>query len=291
MTEDRTPDTLAQFSASVADLVEAHAPSVLALRSRRSHLSGLAWRPGLVVTADEALPEEGEVTATLPSGDERIAEIVGRDPTTDIVLLRVEGAEPASATFDSASARTGSIALAIGAGHTAQLGVIAHSGPAWRSMRGGEIDTRIELDLKLRREAEGGIVIDAEGRTLGMAVFGPRRRTLVIPSATIDRVAPMLERHGRIPRGFLGLALQPVRSGDGEDAVMVMAVDRDGPAARAGIHQGDVIIGWNGAPPARLGALLRNLGPSSIGQPLPLTLRRGGEVVEVTLTIAERAEG
>ena len=162
-------------------------------------------------------------------------------------------------------------------------------GPAWRSLRGGEIDQRIELDLSLRRHAEGGLALDAAGRAFGMAVFGPRRRVLVIPAATIERVAARLEAHGRIARGYLGLGLQPVRlDGDAGVGAMAMSVDPQGPAAAAGVRQGDVIVAWNGEPVRSVHALTRALGPESVGSVVTLSLRRGGEPVEVKVTIAER---
>jgi len=115
-------------------------------------------------------------------------------------------------------------------------------------MRGGDIGARIELDLVLRSQAEGGPVLDAAGNMLGMAVFGPRRRVLIIPVATVERVATRLEVHGRSARGYLGLSLQPVRLDAGGAGAIVMGVDASGPSAAAGIRQGDVITAWDGPP-------------------------------------------
>ena len=162
------------------------------------------------------------------------------------------------------------------------------AGP-WRSLRGGEIDARIELDLRLRRSAEGGVALDASGAAFGMAVFGPRRRVLVIPGATIERVAAKLASHGRIPRGYLGLGLHPVAltGGDGTGA-MVMSVDPKGPGAAAGVHQGDVIVALDGEPIRHVQSLLRALGPDRVGQTVTLDLRRAGETKQLSLTIGER---
>jgi S1-C subfamily serine protease len=122
-----------------------------------------------------------------------------------------------------------------------------------------------------------------------MAVFGPRGRVLVIPSATIARVAPLLERHGRVARGYLGLGLQPVPLPGGEGTgAMVMSVDARGPAAPAGLHQGDVLVAWNGEPLRELRGLLRRLGPESVGQAVTLGYRRGGELREAVITVGER---
>ncbi len=189
--------SFSNFSTALADIVAAAAPSVVAVHSHRALSSGFAWRPDLVVTADEALADEGEIAVTLPGGERRKAVLVGRDPTTDVALLRVEGAGLPPVSLDPAPLRAGALALAVGVHDGTPLvafGAVAVAGPAWRSMRGGDIAARIELDLKLRRQAEGALVLDAAGHGVGMAVYGPRRRTLVIPAATIDRVAHCSKR-------------------------------------------------------------------------------------------------
>src|SRR5262245_24959966 len=168
------------------------------------------------------------------------------------------------------------------------LGIVSRSAGPWRSLRGGEIDARIELDLRLRRSAEGGLAFDAAGRPIGMTVFGPRQRVLVIPSATIARVAARLQSHGRIPRGYLGLGLRLVAIEGGRSGAMVMNVDPRGPGATASIIQGDIIIDWNSKPIRHVQSILRALGPDSIGQTVTIGLRRAGETKQVSLTITER---
>ncbi len=282
------------LSAALADIVAGAAPSIVAVHSHRALSSGFAWRPDLVVTADEALADEGDIAVTLPGGERRKAVLVGRDPTTDVALLRVENAGLPPVRLDPAPLRAGALALALGAQDGASLvafGAVSVAGPAWRSMRGGDIAARIELDLKLRRQAEGALVLDAAGHGVGMAVYGPRRRTLVIPAATVERVAALLETHGRIPRGYLGLGLQPVRvAGDRSKGAMVMSIDAAGPGAAAGVRQGDVIVSLDGQPLAGVGALMRALGPDSVGRTVVLGLRRAGEALDLPVTIAERPQ-
>jgi S1-C subfamily serine protease len=285
-------DPLRQFSAALSGLVAAATPSIVSVRSHCAQSSGFVWKPGLVVTADEALAEEGEVAVVFAGGRREAASVAGRDPTTDVALLRVDtGAAPPLA-LEGAAPDAGSIALAVGAHDgrpVAAFGVTAASGPAWRSMRGGHIDARIELDLSPLRQAEGGVALGADGQAFGMAVIGPRRRVLVIPGATIARVAAQLEAHGKVARGYLGLSLQPVKlAGDGGMGAMVMGVDADGPGAKAGIHQGDVIAAWNGQPIASVAAMLRALGPASVGTTVGLDLRRGGESLTVEIVVGER---
>jgi S1-C subfamily serine protease len=122
-----------------------------------------------------------------------------------------------------------------------------------------------------------------------MAVSGPRQKILVIPSATIERIATRLEHDGHVPRGYLGLGLQPIRAqADGAPAAIVMSTDPDGPAAAAGLHQGDLVIGWNDRPLGNLGQFLRSLGPDSVGQSIILAVRRGPAELNLTLTIGAR---
>ena len=283
---------LQELSAGITDLITGVANSIVGVRSGRSRSSGFVWKPGLIVTADEPLSDEGELSVTLLEGKVVAAQLIGRDPTTDIALLRAEDPELQTFSMSSTTIRAGAPVLAVGAEDgipTASLGVVSRAAGPWRSMRGGEIDTRIELDLRLRPSAEGGSVLSMEGQAIGMAVFGPRRRVLVIPSSTIDRVAGKLESHGRIPRGYLGLGLQPVVVDDeNESAAMVVSVDPSGPAAVAGLYQGDILMTWNGERVQGLRPLLRALGPDSVGQTVTVGLRRAGKTRDVPLTIGER---
>lgn len=295
MAESASTHVLHAFSQGLADIVNAASSSVVAVHARRAQSSGFIWQPGLVVTADEALAEEEEIAITLPGGEVVDARLAGRDPGTDVALLRIDRPYDAVIPRRAPDVAAGALAVTVGSedgSPTAALGIVSRAGGAWRSVRGGEIDTRIELSLTMRRSAEGGLVLDTAGRRIGMAVFGPRRRVLVIPAATLDRVAARLDSHGRVARGYLGLGLQPVTV-EGTDAsgVMVMGVDPKGPGAAAGVHQGDVIVAWNGGAVRHVQALIRSLGPDSIGQTVQLGLRRAGNPVEVQLVIGERAPG
>lgn len=284
------PTPLSSLSSALADIVARTAPSIVSVHSHRSRSTGFVWKPGLIVTADEALADEGAVEIGLADGSTAAATIAGRDHTTDIALLRAD-ANIAPVKLGATVPALGTLSVVIAADRdapSAALGMVSASGKAWRSLRGGDIDSRIELDLRLRDSQEGGLALDASGEAFGMAVLGPRR-VLVIPTATIERVAAQLEVRGRIARGYLGLGLQPVRLDDGVGA-MVMNVDKAGPSAAAGIRQGDVIVAVNDQKLSGVRALSRALGPASVGTIVDVAVRRGGEPVSFKVTIGERPE-
>lgn len=290
MTDPNTA-SLASISSSLTDVVARTAPMIVSVHSHRLRASGFVWKPGLVVTADEALADEGDISVELADGTERAATLAGRDHTTDIALLRVDTANIAPAPLSATVPALGSLAVLVAAERgvpTASLAMVSLVGERWRSLRGGEIDARVELDVRLRHSHQGGLAVDAAGQAIGMAVLGPRR-VIVIPAATIARVAARLESHGRIARGYLGLGLQPVRLDEGVGA-MVMNVDKQGPAAAAGIRQGDVIVGFNDQQVTGVRSLARALGPESVGSVVDVAVRRAGEPVQFKLTIGERPE-
>jgi S1-C subfamily serine protease len=292
-------DLLAQFSNALAARAEAAKNAVVAIRlAHGRHMTGMLWRPDIVVASEQSLPRKDEFEIVAAGGSVVTAKIAGRDPSTNIAILRL--ATPiASPSIRAGEAHTGAVALAIGAdgagGVSARLGLVNLAGPEWHSSRGGLIDRRIVLDVSLARREEGGPVFDATGGCLGMSTFGPRGQVIAIPTATIERIVPQLAKDGHIARGWLGVALQAVavpdalrENADQSSGLMVMSVVEGGPAAQAGIVAGDIILSVDGTPAHRFRKIARHFGSDSIGRKVDLRLIRSGTVMTVQTTIAER---
>jgi S1-C subfamily serine protease len=292
-------DLLTQLSDAISARAEAVKNAVAAVRiSEGRHLTGLVWQPGIVVVSEQALPRKDEFELVAPGGSTLAARIAGRDASTNIAILKTT-ASIAAPAFTATDAHVGTIALAIGAngagGASARLGIVNLVDGEWHSRRGGLIDRRIILDIKLARREEGGPVFDAAGGCLGMSTFGPRRQVIVIPHATLARVVPQLVKDGHVSRGWLGVALHAVavpdalrESADETSGMMVMSVVENGPAAQAGIVAGDIILSVDGISARRFRKIARYFGGDSVGRRADVRLIRGGAVITVQTTIAER---
>lgn len=281
---------LGAFSDAVSDIAESAAPAVASLNVHHGRTaSAFHWGSGYFVAAEEVLDADEELELTLDSGERVKTTLAGRDPSTGIALLKTE-LTGLPVLSKAAAVRPGNVAIAVGdsvGAALAVLGTVGEVGPAWRSMRGGTIDRRINLAVGAGGRFEGGPVLDARGGLVGMLLFGPRRRALVIPFETIERTVAVLKEKGHVVRGYLGAALHPARDGDTAGA-MVMGLDDNGPAKAAGLHVGDIVVAWNGEPVEGPRGLMRRLGPDSAGTAVKLGILRGGSRSEVAVTIGEK---
>lgn len=273
--------------------------SAAAIRlSERAHLGAIRWQHDVLVTSEQSLPAHDAFEAILPDGSSIPGKLAGRDPATNVAVIRLERSVPAP-TLSASMPQIGILTLAAGSDRSgrpsARIGMVNAVGPEWHSLRGGRIEARIQLDIRLADSEEGGPVFDVAGGWLGMTTFGPRGEILVIPAATVERIAPALLTGGHVPRGWLGVALRPVavpdelRQASGEAiGLMVMSLSPEGPAAKAGIVPGDIILSVDSTSARRLRSVLAHLGGDNVGKSVSLRLVRGGAVITVEATITER---
>ena len=291
-------DALLSLSNDLAAAVERAAPAVVAVHARRLPSTGIHWRPGIVVTAEHTVRTAEDITVTMADGRSLPAVLAGRDPGTDLAVLRVADAGSVVATLgDDTALKVGHMVLALGYGPRASWGVISALGPRWRSWRGGDIDRLVRLDLVLYPGFSGGPLVDAAGRVVGLNTSGLARETrLALPVTMVTRVADELLQKGHVSRGYLGLGMQPVRLpeplraqlGLGDGALIVVMVEPSGPAARAGVLLGDVLVALDGEPVGDLDDVQARLGSDRVGAEIPAVVLRGGVRTELRITVGEQ---
>jgi S1-C subfamily serine protease len=296
-------DPLTALSRRTAALVAESAAHVVRVDGRRrGPASGVVWSSdGLVVTAHHVVERDEELEVGLPSGETVPAELVGRDPSTDLALLRASASGLAAAPWTDEPPAAGELLLALsrpGVRPRASLGLVARAAGEFRAAGGGRIDRWVEASLDVAPGLSGSLVVGAAGTPVGLASAGLVRGTiLVVPPATLRRVTGALLAHGGVRRGFLGVTTLPVRlppsaaaRAGQECALLVSAVEDGSPAHRAGLLLGDALLSLAGAPLAHAGDLLPLLEEERIGQALAVRLVRAGEVRELPVTVGARGE-
>lgn len=298
---------LIELSNALAQATDHAAASVVAVHTeRRGSSSGVVWRSGVIVTSEHALRRDEEIQVTLANGRVASATLAGRDPSTDIAVLKCAEANSAVPEFgDVTKLKPGSLCLVVGrtraSGPVATLGVVSLVASDRRTWTGASLVPYIRLDVGLQPTAVGGAVIDANGTTVGLATprfarFG----AIAVPPSAIDKIADTLLQKGHIPRGYLGVGLQPVRLPDTlreklqwneKTAAMVMDVHPGGSADKAGIVIGDILISLAGDAVTRLEDIQSHLGADAIGKTLPFKFIRGGAIREGNIVAEERPHG
>ncbi|MEA2772557.1 MAG: hypothetical protein QOD93_5519 [Acetobacteraceae bacterium] len=291
-------DMIEQFSSDLADRIAAAAPIVVRIQTGKRPTSGILWRPDVVVASEQMLPPDASTLQVVRGGQTVGATLAGRDAGTNVAVLKLDTALEGVLPPAAKPVRIGDLALLVGAdaagGPTASLAMVHALGDAWHSMAGGRIDALIQLQARLGID-EGGPVLSLAGGLIGMSTSGPRRRTIVIPTATLARVVEPLLTEGRIARAWLGVGLQPVLIPDSfhqaagrESGLMVVGLAGGGPAETAGILPGDIVLDIDGEAVSRPRALSILLGPDRIGQVTVLRVLRAGAVQAINVTIAAR---
>jgi len=295
---------LSGVSEALVDLVQRTTPGIVAVKAAPYRVvSGVVLKDDLIAVADHTLRREERVPIHSSTSGERIAVILGRDPSVDLAILRAEGlgASPLSSadpTLLKPGMLTAVVGLTIDVGPSASLGILGAVGGSRRTWRGGTLDHFIRLDVNLYPSQSGAAVVSATGQLIGMATPGLLRHSAVaVPLATIERVAKELVSEGRIRHGYLGVGLQPVKipanlrsklQNAQETGLILLSVEADSPAERAGLQIGDILVTLSSSSITDVEDLQHSLRGDMVGRTVPIVLLRGGERVEAQIAVSER---
>jgi S1-C subfamily serine protease len=291
-----TENPLLHLSQQLANAVELGGQFVVAVHGR-PHIpsSGILWQNGVVVTTDHTLKRDTDLTITLPDGANVPVTLAGRDAGTDIAVLKLpEGNNTAAAKIaGEASIKTGNLVFALGRrGENeigASFGAIGALGGAWRTWRGGQIDRFIRPDLSIYPGFSGGALVDVEGQVIGLNTSALTRGSgVTVPAATVSRVTNDLLVSGRVRRGYLGIGMHPVQLPDGREGLIILSIEPDGPAAKAGVLIGDVLMTLEGRPVTDTDDVQAHLGGDRVGKPIAAELLRGGSPLKLDIIPGER---
>ena len=294
---------LLDFSNELSSAAAAVSSSVVAIHaSQRMSSSGIVWRNGLVISSAAALRRDEDIRILLPDGSTVSATVKGRDPSTDLALLACDTGKAVPVVFSKQTAKLGGVILTVGrtvdTGPIVTVGVVSGVSNDWRTWRGAKLDEFVRLDTAIYPTSVGGAVVDATGGVIGMVAGGlSRSSVLTVSRQIIERVAEVLSSKGRVARGYIGVGVQPVAVPAAlkqqlnirqETAVMALSVEENGPAARAGVMMGDVILTLNSHEITSPEELHSVLDPGSVGKQLAASILRGGALHQLTITVAER---
>ena len=299
MSDETSSQALSALSDGLADAVAAIAPCLVAVKGHRRAYSGLHWQPGVIVTADYGLGRSNRLALTLPDGNVMEAEVSGRDRALDLAIIRLDRTDlPLPTTSDGADLKVGQLVLAVGQsweyGVSASLGLVGNLGGPWQTSHGRAIDRLIRPDVNLYPNLLGGPLVNTAGQVLGLNLNGPRQRVVTLPTATLSRIVATLLERGSVSRGYLGVGLQPValpKTQSGDAGLLVISLDAEGPAEQAGVLIGDILLAVNGQPVQDLQSVYGHLIDSPEGQSVSLRLLRGGQPLELAVTLGAQPQG
>src|SRR6266851_1352519 len=281
--------TLIDLSNALAQVTARAASAAVAVHAEtRGSSTGVIWGPGVIVTAEHALRRDEEIQVTLPDGHVVPALLAGRDASTDLAVLKCSEATASPVeTTDAAAVKPGALALVVG--------LVASERKTWT---GAALAPYIRLDLALQPTAVGGAAVDVHSKVFGIATprfarFG----AIAVPTATVNRVVEVILQKGRVPRGYLGVGLQPVRLPEAlrqslqraeKTAAIVLEVEPESPAHKAGIVIGDILVSLEGKPVTHLENVQSHLSAENIGKALAAKIIRGGAAQNLNIVVSER---
>ncbi|MCC6606031.1 MAG: trypsin-like peptidase domain-containing protein [Anaerolineae bacterium] len=295
-------NVLTELSAALATAVSQSDSSIVRVEGRRRlGATGIVWGDGLILTANHVVSRDDGLKIGLPNGEQASASLVGRDPSTDLALLKTDasGLTPLSES-NKQELGVGNLVLALGRpGRTVQatLGIVSALGDGWRTQLGGQIDRYLQTDVVMYPGFSGGPLVDAAGQLIGLNTSALGRGvSLTIPTPTLARVADALQAHGRVQRGYLGVSTQRVHLPDNLKAelnqkrgLLIVSVESDSPAAQAGLTLGDTLVNFAGSPVQSHDDLLALLAGDVVGTAVSAQFVRGGQVHTTDITVVARS--
>jgi S1-C subfamily serine protease len=300
-----TNSMLETISNEFAFAAEKVGGSVVAVQARRwMPTSGIEWKKGVVVTVHHGVQRDEDIKVLLDGGRAVSAKLAGRDPSTDIAVLRIEeGSAGAPQIGESTGLRLGHLVLALGRTRRGDLvassGIIGGISGEWRNRRGGKLEQHIRLDLALYPGFSGGPLINARGEVVGINTRGlAHGRAVTVPVATVNRVVEELLEKGHILRPYLGIAMQPVEVPENMRSklptetrvgLIVTHVENNGPAGKAGVLLEDVLFEVRGEAVEHMDAIQDSLATARVGDDLQIKVIRAGEIKPVSITLGERS--
>ena len=295
-------EILSQLSKDISSIVEGTGKAIVRVEARRRMpATGIIWTDdGVIVTSHHVVERDDNIVIGLPDGSTTSATLVGRDPSTDVAVLRADiaGHSPAVRAASN-GVKTGHLALALGRpGNSvrAMLGMVNAVGKAWRTPAGGPVDRYIQTEVTMSPGFSGGPLVDASGAILGMNTSGLLRGSAAtIPVETLDRVVNAILAHGKVRTAYLGVGTQPVRlqaaasaNVDQETGLLIISVEESGPAERGGLLQGDTIVSLDGEPVRQVDDLLSLLSSDRVGKAVEVAVIRGGVLSKISVSLGER---
>ena len=293
---------LTTLSESIAEAVDQAGASIVRVEARRRlPASGIVRSSdGLILTAHHVVERDEGIQIGLPDGNKVGGTVVGRDPNTDLALLKADTTGLKAPDWaDASDLRVGHLSLALGRPDEkvlATLGIVSAIGGRRRSRSDGRTESYIQPDVVMYPGFSGGPLVDTEGKFIGINTSALRGGgPVTVPVATIRRVVDSLLQHGRVRRGYLGVGAQPTRLPEAiaqqleqRSGLLLVSVEPDSPAEKAGLYLGDVIVSLDGQATRRVNHLLNLLGEDSVGQKSEVRVLRSGELLTVSAIIGER---
>lgn len=295
-------ELLTTLSQALVKTVETMGAGVVRVEARgRLPASGIVWSPdGVIVTANHAVERDDNIRIGLPDGETASAKLAGRDPGTDLAVLRITAKNLTAPVWaEPETMQVGTLALALGRPGQkvlATLGILSALDEAWRTPAGGQIDHYVQTDAVMYPGFSGGPLVDTEQRILGLNTSAlVRGFSLSLPAPTVRRTVEALLTHGRVRRGYLGIGAQPVRLSETisrqvsqESGLLLMMVEPRSPAEKGGLLLGDILISLDSQPLREMDDLLGLLSNGRVGAAVPMRIVRGGELRDVRVAIGER---